>query len=287
MKMRLVICALVAAAQALVAAPFQNLGFDGADTNHPVQIVSDGVHTNALGSAGDYIPGWQVSPLLPQGLVGLDQFPETGFGYATLFTDQGDFPPVEGRFSLDIVAGPSPPWTLTQTGDIPPDARTVNFLSYDAHFALTLDGVTVPLFYLPHLLVPTPRGLPPGYSREINDVYGDISAFAGKTVTLKLTTLIDTNSALEPDAGLDSIQFLNFPSKLAVSRFGKRLVVTWPSSTTNFVLQSIDAFQSTNGWQNVLVPPTLVGVDQIVSTNFDGAARVYRLIMPTNAASGP
>ena len=285
MKTRLVICALVGGAQALVAAPFQNLGFDGANTNNPVEIMTNAVPPFAIGTLADLLPGWQISPQYPG--LGVDETDVPGYGYGTLVTERGDFPPVEGRFSLDIVAGPSPPWTLSQTGDIPSDARTVNFLSYDAHFALTLDGVTVPLLYLPHLLIPTPRSLPPGYSREINDVYGDITAFAGKTVTMALTCLVDTNSALEPDAGLDSIRFLNFPSKLAVSRFGKRLVVTWPGSNTNFVLQSIDAFPSTNGWQDVPVPPTLVGTDLIVSTNFDGAARVYRLIMPTNAASGP
>jgi hypothetical protein len=278
MKRLALVAILFGATGVTEAAPFQNLGFDDADTNKVVEVITGPV-PYVLGRAQDFLPGWQRSPPPPQEWVGIDQFPEfqIGYGYATLFADHGEYPPVEGRFSLDLFADGGSPWTLSQTGDIPLEARTVNFLGYNAHFALSLNNIDIPLVYVPHLLVLTPLGLPPGYSKEINDVYGDISAFAGKTVTLKLTTLIDPNSALEPDAGLDSIRFVTFPSKLAVNLFGKRLVLTWPTSMTNAVLESTDSLGSTANWQTILTTPTVVGADQIVSTNAAGAARFFRL----------
>jgi hypothetical protein len=277
MKNLILICALLSMAKTMLAGPFTNLNFDGAITNNPVQISSNNVSIFALYSAADAVPSWQICPLFPQGLITINQFPQIGFGYATLFTDS-EYYPAEDRFSFDIFAAGTP-WTLAQTGDMPAGAKLVNFLSYDAHYELNINGTVVPLTYILLSSTPTGHGLPE-YSKEINDVYGDISQFAGTTVALSLKTLTNPTNGLEPDAGLDSIQFITFPSALTVNKFGKRIVVSWPASNTNFVLQTTDALLPTNNWQNVPSVPALISGYQIMSTNLTGSAAFYRLIAP-------
>jgi hypothetical protein len=277
MKKLFLTCALLSVATAMLAGPFENLGFDAANTDNPVQVYTNDNHLVALCWPADVVPSWRIDPLSPQELVGVNQFPEFGYGYATLFTDNKDYP-AEDRFSLDLFAAGNI-WTLTQTGDIPSGTKLINFLSYDAHYELSLNGTVIPLTYTLLSSIPAFGGLP-GYLKEINDVYGDISQFAGTTVALSLKTLTNPTNAIEPDAGLDSIQFITFPSALTVNKFGKRIVVSWPASNTNFVLQTTDALLSTNNWQNVPSVPALVSGYQIMSTNITGGAAFYRLMAP-------
>jgi hypothetical protein len=126
----------------------------------------------------------------------------SGIGpFATLF-DQSSGHSVEDRFSLGLFGGLDPatameffPWSITQVGTIPSDAKTLRFLTYAHPLELRVNDILIPLEF--------------DYSRfpstdpimRAGDAFGDIFAFAGQTVELKFTT---PRSALH---GIDSISF--------------------------------------------------------------------------------
>jgi hypothetical protein len=180
---------ILAAAQVLDAAPFQNLGFDDANTNNLVNGI--------WGAPEDLLTGWTISP--SQKAIGVNAI-TIGSGYVSLWSGNGigSIPPAEGRFLLDFDGPPgfAEQWTLSQTADIPIEARAIHFISSDAHVSLTLNGADVPLVYVPRRI---------NLISELNDVYGDISAFAGQTVDMAFTTSITVGRL---DAGLDSIAFV-------------------------------------------------------------------------------
>jgi hypothetical protein len=81
-------------------------------------------------------------------------------------------------------------YTLTQTGDVPPDTRFIQFVNFGSPFELRVNGGLVPLVY---------NSFNPGTSI----VFGDISAYAGQNVKLEFTTF-QSQSFIN---GIDSISF--------------------------------------------------------------------------------
>jgi len=172
------------------SAPFQNLGFDEYDPNTLL------------------LPGWHMQNSLTDGrnntsegvLIGVDQI-TAGLNYATLidtniYLQLGYNFPVSGQYSLGFWPGPDEnfafaPMSLTQTCDVPADAKSIHFVDFGGRFELRVNHSLVPLIYNI-----TPGSIPV-------DVYGDISEFAGHAVELEFITIKD----LVVPNGIDSISF--------------------------------------------------------------------------------
>jgi hypothetical protein len=176
-------------------AEFQNLGFDSANTNNPVSVGPNYL----WGKTEDFLPGWQL--LLgetPVPFVGLNATP-LALNAAVLFDtriyDQGLFIPIEGKYSLSLACDGVLTYQLRQTAELPSNAQSIHFVSALDHLHLTLDGRDVPLTYVPRALDPI----------EGSDVYGDISAFAGRTAELSFSSLQTGRPAAFV---LDSITFM-------------------------------------------------------------------------------
>lgn len=67
---------------------------------------------------------------------------------------------------------------------------------------------------------------------------------------------------------------------LKVVEAGGALVMSWPVSAGDFVLQSKDRLSSTVGWVNLPVVPTVIGQERSVTITVTGEARFYRLARP-------
>ena len=177
------------------SAPFQNLGFDEAITNK--LSPADPPFHDGLGSSTDLLPGWQLFlGNNPVSVVGMNwKFP--GFGYASLYNRDV---PAFNQFSVGLVPGQDTgtdfietPFSLVQTGDIPADAASIHFLSYNQQPQLRLNKGLLPVTY---------NYFSPGPAAPVFEGVADVRAFAGQTVELELTT---PNSFLF--YGLDSISF--------------------------------------------------------------------------------
>ncbi len=199
-----VACGILAAA----AQPFQNLGFDGANTNNVMGGGGDGAY---VGPTSELLPGWQGN--IPSSM-GLNLFPIGNTSYATLVTSNRVAPPfyndrgvlvypITGLYHLQLgIWGPATnfqPYFISQTGAVPADANSIQFFAYGSQFELQVNGSLVPLVYdYPLFSLGDPW-------RPAN-VAGDISAFAGQTVELKFTTLNDPGVVYKT-YGLDGIFF--------------------------------------------------------------------------------
>jgi hypothetical protein len=182
---------------AVESAPFQNLGFDSYDTN---SSLLPGWHINN--------PIFNVPPNTSQGtFIGVNQV-TLGLNYHTLY-DGNILPgvgyafPAFGKYSLGFWpgidgSGVYTPYSLSQTGDVPPDAMSIHFIDFGGPFELRINGSVVPLIYnYPPSLI---KG---DYSTPVN-VYGDVSMFAGQSVELNFTTVQDLPYQLN---GIDDISF--------------------------------------------------------------------------------
>jgi hypothetical protein len=175
------------------AAPFENLGFDLANTNRVT--VTPGAAFAGTGPTEDLLPGWQLfKGTVPQTTLGLNLSLLSG-GYATLISaDQGQYFgwTVEGSYALDLFgsAGDQDPFSLSQRGDIPADAQWLCYRYEGYPFLLDINGTELQ----------SARQSP-------NSEAFDISAFRGQTVDLRLTVL---GPAMPSEAGysvVDSIAF--------------------------------------------------------------------------------
>ena len=121
------------------AAPFQNLGFDDANTNGVVGFS---------GSTADLLPGWQLyrGGVLQTSLL-LNDFPTggTNFGFASLWSADvlPDF--VQGKFAIDFVGTHlnTLPFSLVQRGDVPAGATILQYRFEDDGFTLSVNGETL------------------------------------------------------------------------------------------------------------------------------------------------
>jgi hypothetical protein len=205
MKLHFLIILTAAGPLAGNSAPFQNLDFDEANTNRFV--------IGTYGEVSDMLPGWQLSNGIPGlNLVGYNAF-AIGLNYATIYDT--NFPNisdiariVEGKYALGLYPGTDDngnfaAYHLSQTGDIPTDAKTILFTSFGGPFELRVNGDLLPLVYeYPPDYVPSRFG-----SVIASPAVGDISAFAGQTVGLEFITLGFRNPFDYNLKGIDSISF--------------------------------------------------------------------------------
>ena len=194
MKNCVLLVLLLSLGTAVESAPFQNLGFDEYDPNTLL------------------LPGWHIdnrlftsNPNTSQGTyIGLNQV-TIGLNYHTLY-DGSILPgvgysfPVSGKYSLGFWAGGDGsgnyvPYSLSQTGDVPADAKSIHFIDFGGPFELRINGSVVPLLYI------YPPSYITGNSTIAVNVYGDVSMFAGQSAELNFTTL-----AYEIN-GIDDISF--------------------------------------------------------------------------------
>src|SRR6185369_18019592 len=67
-------------------------------------------------------------------------------------------------------------FTLSQTGEVPPDATSVRLVNYGSPFEVRVNGSSVPLVYY-------------SIGQYASVVFGNISAYSGQEVKLEFTTL--------------------------------------------------------------------------------------------------
>jgi hypothetical protein len=202
------------------AAPFENLGFDLANTNRVT--VTPGSAFSGTGPTEDLLPGWQLfKGNVPQTTLGLNLSLLSG-GYATLIgAGQSQYFgwPVEGAYALFLAGSPGnqDPFSLSQRGDIPAGAQWLSY-RYDGYpFLLTINGTV----------------LPPALQSPNSEAF-DISAFRGQTVDLKLTAL---GPAMPTEAGssiIDSVAFaVPEPSTWVLVTLGCLALWFAPRATSN------------------------------------------------------
>jgi hypothetical protein len=164
------------------AAPFVNLDFQGA--------FPDGVFDeNEDPTPAEAIPGWTPrvgEEPLPIVLVNSILIGSTG---VVLF-DMNYHQPGGPQYHLVLYSGyaaPMPLASISQTGDVPPDARRVQmYCQHSAGPVVTLDGVNIPMINLGNW-----------------QWAGDVSTFAGQTASLRITT---PRTGYQP-THIDDIQF--------------------------------------------------------------------------------
>lgn len=199
MKIFLSLWFIIGAIVTSLAAPFQNLDFDEANTNNVV--ATPGAPFDLFGPTSEMLPHWTLlAPTESAGEVGLNTF-LAGPGYVTLVQQElrGHLP-VEGKYSLYVMPGSRFDLNLAQSvaqiGEIPPEANSIEFLSYEERFEVRVNDVPIALQY--ERLVNPDEPLMP-----VARVFGDIRSFAGQTVELKFTAPQTRRSGY----GLDSISF--------------------------------------------------------------------------------
>jgi PEP-CTERM motif-containing protein len=197
LKKYLLIFVFIAGMSKAAVGPFSNLGFDETNTNHVFDLNGD--NTYFYGPIGELLPGWQLSSgtnaFAPSDLIGFN-LSLPGPGYATLYS-------TNGNFSLGLWPGvdfstlAAVPYSLTQSGSVPADARTIHFFNFGLPLELRVNGTVVPLFYS------NAQSTVPPIAIGSADVSADVSVFAGQTVELRFTTPPQSSFL----SGLDSISF--------------------------------------------------------------------------------
>lgn len=210
---------LVTTASALGAEQFQNLGFDQAVLNITVPVYYSSPESPVgWGPISDLLPGWGLT---------LDGQPVQWIAYdvnplGAYFQDLVDehfadynrviyypYPmPLDSEFSFNLFPpkpAPDLPWLqydLSQSGEIPADAKSIRFFNYGQPFELRLNGTPIALSYEYF----SDEAYP---SWPLAHVAGDVSEFAGQVVELRLTTLHHSEGLGDWNYlhGLDSIRF--------------------------------------------------------------------------------
>jgi hypothetical protein len=185
------------------SASFQNLGFDNANTNHVTCISLPLLPPVCNGATAELLPGWQLfNGNQEMSTIGLDLQP-SGLGVASVYAFRPNTDLLT-PFALGLFPGNDPmtqvfiPQVLVQVGDVPADARSIRFFNSGSPFELRVNNNFVPLL----------NAFPSDPSLPTVNVAGDISAFAGMNVELKLTTIKIPLHSLN---GIDSISFSTEP----------------------------------------------------------------------------
>jgi hypothetical protein len=198
------------------AASFQNLNFDSANTNNIFDSSGAGHYAGLM---TELMPGWTLVGGTDVAIfVGFNRS-QPGSGYATIISPTYvNAYPVIGPYSFAMlpkydVQGTFVPYSLSQSGTMPADAKSIHFLSYGAPVQLGVNGSLVPVAYAQRPSDPAWNGLIPVF-----DAAADISPYAGQSVELKFTTLLIPN--YQGLNGLDQISFSEIaipePSTLAL-----------------------------------------------------------------------
>ncbi len=220
--MRIVACVavvLACAATGASAQSFVDLDFDAADVPLPPGSVS-------LMPWSQAAPGW--SHPAGDGTSDVAWFPNAGYSqsYVLLQAPFGagagayGFGMKSGNFSEDDPSSPFVQAYISQTGRLGTQVTSIIMLSSSSLFEVTLDGTAIAM----HQVVldppgPTAAGDPLGYSVEW---IGDVSAFAGQVVDLRITDLIVTPDP--PLLEIDQIEFLPVPEPQAAALLGLGLL---------------------------------------------------------------
>jgi len=165
-----------------LGATFQNLGFDEATTNNV--SFNPEIPGTGVGPISELLPGWDLfSGTLQLGGLGYNQI-TAGLNYASVYDTNSQYVhyPIEGGYSLGLIPGPDfgsgaiLEYTLSQTGEVPPDATSIRFVNSGSPFELRVNGSFVPLAYF-------------SVSPSTSVVFGDVSAYSGQEVELQFTTV--------------------------------------------------------------------------------------------------
>ena len=206
--MRIAVCIaalLACAASGATAQPFQDLDFDSAI----VPIGSDGSSPPYLTWAQG-APGWGHSDGDSTGYIGL--LPNLGYSQTYVLL-QSPYGAASGPYGLGMRSGnytegdPSSAFVeafISQTGTLSANVTSVSLLASSVRFGLMLNGTPIAMQAV---------GLDPDSPTYQEDLLeysgewtGDVSAFAGQTVDLKLIDLEWSPNA--PVLIVDEIQFL-------------------------------------------------------------------------------
>ena len=167
MKAVFVCCAIAACGMKVSAAPFQNLGFDDANTNN-ISLTQTESGVIGSGPVTDLLPGWQLlKGTNAVSTLGFDLL--TGTSYETLLSATGSYPNiVEGACSLALHDPSNVPYSLIQWGTVPVDAQVLSYKYYGDAFNVQIND----------------QMLPPLLGNLSRSTYGnwplfDISAFSG------------------------------------------------------------------------------------------------------------
>lgn len=211
---------LMGAATCASAQRFVNLDFDGARLPGP----ADGFYGMPWDQGA---PGWGH----PDGDSTSEvTYPFGNVGYSqTYVLMPAPFGAVSGPYGFGMRSGnytegdPFSPFVqayISQTGTLGPQVTSVDLLASSVRFSLSLDGV--PIDMKPVGLDPTS----PTYEDDLlsysGEWTGDVSAFAGQVVDLRITDL-----QLPPNAPMfvvDEIRFLPVPEASTAALFGLGLL---------------------------------------------------------------
>jgi hypothetical protein len=271
-------------------APFANLGFELGSTNSSqVEVRWDPltfkVLTFGTGPVVDLLPGWAVSlggqqtNLMAVG-SGYYQWPDplSMPTYAALIGRGEDFNaarplPIDGNYALSLDNHRRPPGSsaaivVSQTGDVPSEARFLTLRSYPTYnvgaFALTIGDQRFDIFDF--------RWEPSDATRFALD----ISAWAGKTVTLGVSLVFDGAAVI------DSIAFVPALDWLLLIEKNPPVSGQPPSVTLIFGVESghdyfvefRDSLDAGSSWQALPAAPHNSGS---VVDSAAGPQRFYRL----------
>jgi hypothetical protein len=142
----LVIYLLVITAVQGPAAPFQNLGFDDANTNNVQYLpLRPFFPVQGIGAAEALVPHWQLFDRAnPLTSVGYNLYNETGTSNLITILDQSAISgPLEGKYLLGI-SRPSTVFSVEQTGDVPSDAQFLTFRSHGTTGVLINNQLLMP-----------------------------------------------------------------------------------------------------------------------------------------------
>ncbi len=174
--------ALLAALATAQAGEFMNLGFDS--PAFPADMPSGAVRL----LPEQALPGWQIDVGAYSDKSVFYRDIRIGSPGATLLENIDPHP--QSKFSVKLESGGYDAH-LSQNGDIPLDARSLEFKANVTHFSVSLGGQDLSL-----------QPITGGFA-------ADISAHAGKTEELKFTVYFDRDRPLAPQNWLylDSIRF--------------------------------------------------------------------------------
>ena len=145
------------------SASFQNLNFDGANTNNLVDVSGRGDYD---GPTSELLPNWQLTVNGQTEIrTGFNLLPP-GAGYDTIISPTfiGAYPVIGAysfamrpRYEFEFPRGLIP-YSLSQSGELPADTKSIHFLSYGAPLQLAVNGSLVPVAYMQRLSEPAGTG---------------------------------------------------------------------------------------------------------------------------------
>jgi hypothetical protein len=120
----------------------------------------------------------------------------------------------------------------------------------------------------------------PGSQIETNILFSsgsiDVSAFAGQTNEFFIGIVggTSTNAQLT----VENLAFsISSPPSLQAQMSGGNLMLSWPLSAADYVLQTSTNLTDTNSWTAVPIVPAIVNLQNAVTNPVSDGARFYRL----------